>query len=748
MTGDFSTSPSLSRYSLLCRVYVVFALLTLRLCAADAGALAKGEAALKRANYDEALAVFDGILQADPTNAAAHVGRGRCYGGRNDLEHALADFNEALRLDPKSIAAHSFRYQAYFSRNEFEKALGDIDAMIELAPSDAQYRRGRAYLYSRQKNYALALADSEKAIALDRKDIENIKIRAGIFAEARSYREAIEDFSTAIGMDGRDDSCFFRRGWVYEKIGSYREAIDDLREALRLDKKSQMYANSLAWLLATCPEEKYRDGPEAVELATRACELTLWKEPGMLDTLAAAYARCGNFDRAVDWQAKAADLVTDDVKAADFRDRLARYNRQEAYVEDRRETDKAAWSLQRSACFATVWTTVNENYFDATFGGVDWLAVREKYRLRLWEAADNRMLRGLLQSMLGELHRTHFAIMPREMSVLQPEERGRIGYTGAEASSIEGMIAIVRVKPGSPADQAGLKPGDIVRRVDTVVLSEMAASMSESVPSTRKQTLYLRSFVNWRLAAPVGKTVELQLEAPDGTLREVKLVAVPFEGVWSEAMGFAPSEPIECEAGAVAPGVVRLRFNTFALPVMAEFKRCVRSLKPGDGLVLDLRGNPGGLTLMAPGICGRLSEKEVSLGTMHKRFGVEEFTAYPQPGAFTGPVAVLVDSASASTSEILAAGLQAFGRARLFGELTAGAALPSMFRQLPNGDMLQYAVADIKTPQGVLIEGSGVTPDELVTVRRADCIAGRDPVLEAAERWIATQPQNQGGAAK
>jgi carboxyl-terminal processing protease len=167
----------------------------------------------------------------------------------------------------------------------------------------------------------------------------------------------------------------------------------------------------------------------------------------------------------------------------------------------------------------------------------------------------------------------------------------------------------------------------------------------------------------------------------------------------------------------------------------------VHSLKDGEGLIIDLRGNPGGITLMAPGIFGRLSAKEVSLGTMHRRYGSEEFTAYPQRGAFLGPVAVLVDSASASTSEILAAGLQETGRARIFGEATAGAALPSMFRNLPTGDMLQYAVADIKTPHGMLIEGNGVTPDELVVVRRADCAAGRDPVREAAEHWLATQRQ-------
>jgi carboxyl-terminal processing protease len=718
---------------------MVFALLGLRGFAADDAALAKGADALKREAYDEALAVFDGILQGDPSNEGAYLGRGRAYLGKDDSEHAVADFTEALELQSKSKDALWYRHGANFNLGEYEKALADLNVLLEMSPDDVADRRARARTYSRLKNFGAAMIDVERARSLDPKNVEIIALRADILAAAKSYPEAIDDYSTAIRMKDKTADYYYQRGWLYGKTGRYQEAIDDTRDAIRLKKDGDMYINDLAWIFATCPEAKFHDGPKAVELATRACELTAWKEPGELDTLAAAYARTGDFENAVRWQSKAVELEKESQSKQELRARLTQYQGREPYLQQPEDKDKIDWSLLRSACFDAVWTTVNENYFDVTFGGVDWRAVREKYRLRLWEEEDNRMLRGLLQNMLGELHRTHFAIVPREMSVLKPEERGRIGYTGAQAASIEDAITIMRVKPGSPAEKAGLKPGDIVRRVDAVVLSEMAASLSESVPSARKRMFYLRSFVNWRLAAPVGKTVGLQLEAPDGALREVKVVSRPVEGIWSEPMGYAPAEPIECEIGHGPPGVVWMRFNVFALPVMTEFKRCVRSLKPGDGLVLDLRGNPGGLTLIAPGIYGRLSEKEVSLGTMHQRYGTEEFMAYPQRGAFTGPVAVLVDSASASTSEILAAGLQAFGRARVFGELTAGAALPSLFRQLPNGDMLQYAVADIKTPQGVLIEGNGVAPDEPVTVRRADCIAGHDPVLEAAERWLATR---------
>jgi carboxyl-terminal processing protease len=84
----------------------------------------------------------------------------------------------------------------------------------------------------------------------------------------------------------------------------------------------------------------------------------------------------------------------------------------------------------------------------------------------------------------------------------------------------------------------------------------------------------------------------------------------------------------------------------------------------------------------------------------------------------------------------MAAGLQEAGRARVFGENSPGAALPSLFKALPTGDLLQYAVADLETPRGVLIEGRGVRPDESVGRTVADLAAGRDPVLAAAEAWL------------
>jgi carboxyl-terminal processing protease len=119
------------------------------------------------------------------------------------------------------------------------------------------------------------------------------------------------------------------------------------------------------------------------------------------------------------------------------------------------------------------------------------------------------------------------------------------------------------------------------------------------------------------------------------------------------------------------------------------------------------------------------------------------FVINPRPEVFTGPVAVLVDGSSASTSEIFAEGLKDLGRARVFGERTAAAALPSVIERLPNGDGFQYATANYISEGGKPLEGIGVTPDVEVKLSRQALLAGRDPVVDAAIEWIQKQSKSK-----
>ncbi len=91
---------------------------------------------------------------------------------------------------------------------------------------------------------------------------------------------------------------------------------------------------------------------------------------------------------------------------------------------------------------------------------------------------------------------------------------------------------------------------------------------------------------------------------------------------------------------------------------------------------------------------------------------------------------------SGSASECFTGGMQALGRARVFGQTSMGQALPALFDRLPNGDVLIHAYGDFVTIDGHRLEGRGVIPDEIQPLRRADLLAGRDPALDAALAWI------------
>jgi carboxyl-terminal processing protease len=103
---------------------------------------------------------------------------------------------------------------------------------------------------------------------------------------------------------------------------------------------------------------------------------------------------------------------------------------------------------------------------------------------------------------------------------------------------------------------------------------------------------------------------------------------------------------------------------------------------------------------------------------------------------YGGPVAILIDSMSGSASECFTGGMQAIGRARVFGQTSMGQALPALFDRLPNGDVLIHAFGDFVTADGTRLEGRGVIPDETVPLTREDLLAGRDRTMEAALAWV------------
>jgi len=225
----------------------------------------------------------------------------------------------------------------------------------------------------------------------------------------------------------------------------------------------------------------------------------------------------------------------------------------------------------------------------------------------------------------------------------------------------------------------------------------------------------------------------------DNQSREATIQRAQLKGEMSERFGNFPPQYMEFEAKRIGNNIGYIRFNIFVIGLLERIKSAIRGMSDASGIIIDVRGNPGGLGGMAAGIAGVLEKKQTSLGTMHQRVGHINFAVFPQASVYSGPVVIVTDGGSASTSEIFAAGLQELGRAVVVGERTAGAALPSIIQKLPTGALFQYAIGDFKTPKGTLIEGRGVIPDVEVKFTRRSLLDGRDVQLEAAIEQIKRQ---------
>lgn len=403
----------------------------------------------------------------------------------------------------------------------------------------------------------------------------------------------------------------------------------------------------------------------------------------------------------------------------------------------------AATASLRDQSFDIVWRAVKEKHFDPTLGGLDWDKVREQYAPRAAAAKTDGEFYEVLRQMLGELHQSHFNIIPPEAVVEgdSPEPKG--GAIGVDVRLVDGKALITRVEPGSRGAAAGLKPGFIITKVDDAETEKVIALYSKSRESEALRTLRATRAILARINGAPETTVRISYLDENDQPRVTTITRDRLKGEMSQRFGNFPPQYTEFEAKRLEGGFGYIRFNIFVILLMERIRGAIREMGDAAGLIIDLRGNPGGLGGMAPGIVGQLESKQGSLGTMHMRSGETRFAFFPQNKPYLGPVVVLTDGGSASTSEIFAAGLQEIGRATIVGERTAGAALPSIITKLPTGALFQYAIGDFTTPKGTLIEGRGVIPDVVVKVTRRALLGGHDPQLEAAIDEIKKQSKER-----
>ncbi|MEJ2708632.1 MAG: S41 family peptidase [Anaerolineales bacterium] len=392
-------------------------------------------------------------------------------------------------------------------------------------------------------------------------------------------------------------------------------------------------------------------------------------------------------------------------------------------------------AAERAAIFDAAWQTVNDKYFDPTFGGKDWQAIGDEYRQKLATVQDDHTFwLQVLNPMLFELGVSHIFALPGQLANQMQPDVFVSGSAGMDVRLLDGEAVITSVAEGSPAGQAGLQPGFVMTAVDGRTLEDFIAADLQTPPENERHRRGTAiSGMRTALLGDVGAKVVVEyLDADDQPQRAVLQLA-PRDGLSCDQLDPAlPSACAEIEVKRLANGTGYLRFSGFLKPVLEDVLSAIDDLHDAPALIIDLRGNPGGEFPVRKAIASKLVGKPELFMRYQRRDGLEEVYLDPVPDPYTGEVVILVDELSASSSEEFTGSLQALNRAMVIGSQTPGSCLVMNIEPLPKGAILAYPYGQSQTPDGRILENNGVVPDVEVALDRQLLLQGIDAQLQAA----------------
>lgn len=365
---------------------------------------------------------------------------------------------------------------------------------------------------------------------------------------------------------------------------------------------------------------------------------------------------------------------------------------------------------ERRKLFEKVWQTVEDHYFYADFRGVDWKKAHTDYEKRVEEAASADEFYGAVSEMVDLLKDQHSRyISPQAAKDEDDLNAGDASYAGIGILSkrVGQSTMVVLVFPGSPAEEAGLKRRDRIVAIDGEPVGDDLS----------------------KVRGPAGTSVRLTIQSPEKEPRDLTLTRRSVTGKI-----IASSSRLEVDNSIGYLLVPSLWADDMSEQVEDELKKLLDG-PPLKGLIMDLRANEGGWRPVLTGILGQFVTGDVG-------FFYSQESQYPldiTPGALREklsgvPLVVLVDGESQSYAEVLAASLQASGRARVVGTKTAGNTETIYAYTFDDGSRLWVAQEGFKLPNGTNLEGRGVIPDASIEVDWTQYSLKTDPhVLKALE---------------
>ena len=277
-----------------------------------------------RGDQKKALADFDQAIATGFKSPDAFSSRGAFHAAFGDYDKAIADYTTAIKLRDAETKENTTddslfinRAAAYMAKQDFKKAIRDYDEAIRRQENKASSYQQRAVARKANGQLEDALIDFNKAIRLEPGNIDATMGRGYIWSQVGDHAKAIEDFSRVIEIDAESAEAFNNRGYSHQLLGKLSEALADYQKAIELSPTFSLALQNQAMLLAAAEDKKFRNGKKAIDVATKACELSNYQNLYDLKVLAAAFAEDGQFEKALGWQERAIEMANDQQRAGE-----------------------------------------------------------------------------------------------------------------------------------------------------------------------------------------------------------------------------------------------------------------------------------------------------------------------------------------------------------------------------------------------------------------------------------------------
>jgi len=282
----------------------------------------KAAVLIKLSKFNDALAALEKAHSLAPERIDLLVAKSEIYSSQSNYKAAADELTHALAAGGPNLELLTRRADAYQHMGQYDKALADVDKVLEIKPDVLELMRARAGLLADQGQFDKAAEELQKLHKANPKDSQTILQLGALYTTMKQNEKAIAAYDEVLARNPDDVAAMRGRGDALLNIGRRAEAIAEYDKALKLKPGDYGLLNNYAWVLATAPEDKLRDGRRALSMATDACKQTDYKRDYILSTLAAAYAETGDFDSARKYAAQAVEVSSPSKEEPDRKDEL------------------------------------------------------------------------------------------------------------------------------------------------------------------------------------------------------------------------------------------------------------------------------------------------------------------------------------------------------------------------------------------------------------------------------------------